>query len=289
MAGPKLAPMRSLRIWVVLLLASLVLAGCGVRSAYNNLDWLLMRWINGQISLNTEQELSVRSALDDKLMWHCRSELPLYADFLRAVQSDVANDRLDAERFMTHGEQVADFGRRLLERARPDIIELLASLDDEQLAGLRESFAERNQEILEEAESLSDAERQRSQVQGMERGMRRFAGRVTPQQRERLEQWASSLKPTAEPSLAQRLAWQERFFEALELRSDRSRFDPQMAALLEPGADWSEDYRALMEYNRQQTVEALADVHALAPERQLRRLQNRLSGWADDFDRLSCG
>jgi hypothetical protein len=281
--------MRAFKIWILLLLASLVLAGCGVRSAYNNLDWLLMRWINGQISLNADQELSVRTALDDKLLWHCRSELPLYAEFLRGVESDVAANRLDAERFMAHGEQLAEFGRRLLERARPDIIELFASLDDEQVAALREGFDERNEELREQAESLSESERQRQQVEGMERGMRRFAGRITADQRARLEQWAASLEPTAEATLAQRLDWQSRFFETLALRADRGNFDPQMAALLEPGADWSDEYRALMEYNRQQTVEALADVHALAPERQLRRLQNRLSGWADDFDRLSCG
>lgn len=277
-----------IRFWALLLLTVVLLAGCGVRSAYNNLDWLMMRWVNGQVSLDADQELAVRTALDDTLFWHCQTELPLYADFLRSIEDDVANQRLDADRFLAHGEQLAVFGRRLMEQARPDLIELMASLDDDQIEELRQGFEERNEEIREESIDVSEAERQSNQVRGMERGMRRFGGRITEEQRERLEQWAAALEPSADASMAQRQRWQARFFEALAVRDDRAEFETRMTPLLEPGAHWSDDYRSLMETNRLITVEALADVHALAPPRQLRRLQSRLSGWADDFDGLTC-
>ncbi len=275
------------RIFLVALLA-LVLAGCGVRSAYNNLDWLMMRWINNQLSLTSEQELAVRTALDEKLEWHCSTQLPLYVDFLRALERDVAAEAIDVETLGGHGERVAEFGRELALRARPDIIEFLAGLNDGQIDDLRESYSERNEEIISESIEVSDAERQANQVRGMERGMRRFAGRPSAVQRERLEQWASELKPTAELSLEQRKAWQQEFFDALAMRADNGAFEPRMTALLEPGSTWSDEFRQRMEYNRERTLEAIADINALATPRQANRLRSRLDSLASDFERLTC-
>lgn len=278
---------HSIRLFSIVLLA-VVLAGCGVRSAYNNLDWLVMRWVNQQISLDAGQELMVRSALEDQLAWHCESQLPEYVAFLEGIERDVANGQLDADQLREHGEQLAAFGRDLLQQARPDILELLASLSNEQIDELRVGFEERNEELAEELAEQSPDGQQTNRVQGMERGMRRFVGRLTPEQRSRLESWAASLKPTTEENMANRTDWQARFFSALDLREDRAVFDPTMGSLLEPGTDWSDEYRATMEFNRDQTLQALADIHSMAPDRQLRRLQSRLSGWANDFERLSC-
>ena len=275
------------KILIVVLLA-LIVAGCGVRSAYNNLDWLMMRWINNQVSLDAEQELAVRTALDEKLLWHCSSQLPQYVSFLRAVDSDVADEAINVEVLRGHGEQLAAFGRELAERAQPDIVEFLASLNDEQIVALRASFDERNEEIIEESIEVTAAERQANQVQAMERGMRRFSGRPSMLQRERLKQWAAELKSTAEMSLEQRLAWQDEFFDALALRSDNGAFESRMQALLEPGATWSDEFRQRMEYNRERTLEAIVDVHALSSPRQISRLRSRLDSLASDFERLIC-
>ncbi|MCC5864451.1 MAG: hypothetical protein JJU31_04990 [Wenzhouxiangella sp.] len=278
---------RLTRLIAVALLA-LILAGCGVRGAYNNLDWLMMRWINGQVSLSSEQELAVRTALDDKLQWHCSTQLPMYVAFLRAVESDVQGDNIDLDQLRSHGEQLAAFGRALAERARPDVIDFLAGLSDDQVNGLRESFAERNEEIIAESIEVSEGERQANQVSAMERGMRRFAGRPSAVQRERLERWAAELQPTAELSLTQRLAWQDSFFDALEIRSDNGAFSARMADLLEPGATWSDEFRHRMEYNRERTLEAIVDIHQLSSPRQINRLRSRLDSLASDFQRLSC-
>lgn len=278
---------RLTRLIAVALLA-LILAGCGIRGAYNNLDWLMMRWINGQVSLTSEQELAVRTALDDKLQWHCSTQLPMYVAFLRAVESDVQGDNIDLDQLRSHGEQLAAFGRALAERARPDVIDFLAVLSDDQIDGLRQSFAERNEEIIAESIEVSEEERQANQVSAMERGMRRFAGRPSAVQRERLERWAAELQPTAELSLAQRLAWQDSFFDALEVRSDNGTFSARMADLLEPGAAWSDEFRRRMEYNRERTLEAMVDIHQLSSPRQINRLRSRLDSLASDFQRLSC-
>jgi len=100
--------------YVLIVALALALTGCGVRTAYNNLDWLIMRWVNKQVSLDNEQELLFRTALDEQLRWHCASQLPDYVSFLNTVDQDLTAGRLDAERLKSHAETLAGFGRQLL-------------------------------------------------------------------------------------------------------------------------------------------------------------------------------
>jgi hypothetical protein len=276
------------RLFLIVALA-LVLGACGVRSAYNNLDWLTMRWLNDQVSLNSEQQLAARQALSDQLSWHCASELPQYVQFLQRLEADVVADQITVARLTEHGEQLAIFMRRLAAEARPAIMDLLASLNDDQVAELVEGFREGNKEYFEQTIEVSAEVRQQDQVEGMVRGMPRFTGRPTAQQRQRLEQWAGELQPTAQMKLAQRERWQADFIEALSLRHNRAKFDPRMETLLTFGSGWSDEYRSFMEYNRGRTLEAMVDLLAMAPERQTNRFRSRLNSLASDFERLSCG
>jgi len=275
------------RLLLLLLLVGL-LAGCGVKTAYNNADWLAMRWINDRVSLTAEQERAVEAALDQHLAWHCASELPAYADFLQEVKSDIARNRITPATLDAHGERASEFGQRLLARVRPSLIELLASLNDEQVDELIESFEERNLESAEEAER-SIAAIQRDRAASMEKGMRRFTGRLTREQRDGLQSWSAELEPTASLALQRRLEWQERFAEALAIRHQRPAFESAMTELL--NADNS-DSRALdtrRNANRERTLQTLVELHRISPERQVRRLQRRLDDLAEDLTQLSCG
>ncbi len=281
--------MTGLARLIFIALLALILGACGVRSAYNNLDWLTMRWLNDQISLSSEQQLAARQAIADQLSWHCASELPQYAEFLQRIEADVATDQFTVARLTEHGEQLATFARRFATEARPAITDLLASLDDDQVEEILEGFRDGNEEYREQTVDISAEQRREDQAEGMIRGMRRFAGRPTTQQRERLGQWAAELQPTAELNLAQRQRWQARFGEALQIRHDRPEFDQRMETLLTPGSGWSDEYRTIMEYNRNRTLEAIVDLHNMAPERQINRFRSRLDSLASDFERLSCG
>lgn len=278
------------RILCLFCLAAIV-SGCGVRSAYNNLDWLAMRWLNQQISLNAEQELMARDAIDRKLAWHCESELPAYIEFIERVDSDVASDKISVARLEDYGEQIAEFGRRLLDRARPSVIELLTSLSDEQVEEIAAGISERNEELIEEAQATPE-ERREQRVESMERGMRRFLGRLSSAQRTRLEQWASELQPTLEFDRARREARDQRFLEALEVRRDEAEFVERMGALFDQQSSDSDAVPSVYEqrsaHNRARTLEALVDIHRLADRRQINRLRDRLDDLADDFRDLSC-
>lgn len=277
----------SIRLLAVSLLAAL-LAGCGVKTAYNNADWLLMRWVDNRVSLTDAQERELRVSIEAILAWHCDSELPEYAAFLQQVDADVVAGRIDENTLEAYGERVSDFGRRLLERIRPSLIDLLASLDDEQVAELVASFEERNLELAEEAETYAEAAAVTERAEGMEKGMRRFSGRLTDKQRGRLRSWAAGLHETAGMALKQRLQWQAEFHRAMDLRRDRDRFEAAMVELLQPGRFTSETLEQRRAHNRARTIETVVDIHGMAPAHQIERLRDNLTDFSDDLQQLSC-
>ncbi len=274
----------------ILVLAAVVCiaTGCGVKTAYNNADWLVMRWVNDRVSLTAEQERTVRDALEEHLQWHCANEVSAYSGFLRGVDRDVAAGRITATTLTEYNEQISEFGRRILIRVRPSLLDLLASLNDEQVDELLASFEERNGELREEA-AMPQAERRRERVDAMSKGMRRFSGRPTEAQRERIEAWAASLAPTAELALEEELAWQARFREALSLRHDRAAFEQSMSRLMDPESGGSDRYRALRAGNREKTQQVIVDLHRMAGQRQVERFRDRLADWSTDLEELSCG
>lgn len=275
------------RILIVIALAGVV-TGCGVRLAYNNIDWLVMRWVDRQVTLEPGQDLAFRQALDNRMQWHCASELPDYVSFVRALEHDINENEVTVERLMVHGEQLSKLGERLLTGLQPAVIELLASLNDEQVAEILEGVDKRIADLREEAYGISEQQRRQDTVDSMERTLRRLLGQVTEGQYERLQQWAAELEPTAELALSQRIAWRQRFARALDYRHDPEIFSELASALLTPGADWSDEFEARMAFNSRRTIEAMVDIHHMASERQFRRLRSRLNSLANSFRRLSC-
>jgi hypothetical protein len=275
---------RALAFLAIVLLAT----ACGVKTAYNNADWLVMRWIEDRVTLTDDQESAVRQALQEHLDWHCSSELADYSAFLLAVDRDVTSDRVTMETLAGYDDRVREFGRRLLRQLEPTLIDLLAGLNDEQVDELMASFDERNRELAEEAE-LTEEERREARVEAVIKGMRRFNARPTTEQQQRIEAWAAALYPTAEAALRRRLDWQARFRGALAVRSDRAAFERAMSDLLSTGPAGSDDVRDRRLANRASTQRMIVDLHRMGRQRQVERLSDKLSDWANDLEQLSCG
>ena len=280
--------MNALTKLSVLVLLLIGLSGCGVRVAYNNLDWLIVRWVNQQVSLDAQQEQMLRSWLDEELAWHCATQLPSYRSLVDQMRVDLVAGRLDSQRLTEYGEAIAVFGRTLTERSLPLLTELAASLSDEQVTQVLAAFDERTEEVRVRVEEESAEALVKERAESMERSLRRLMGRANADQRQRLRVWAESVTPTETYHLRQRLYWQDRLAAALERRDDERFLAAEMAALMRPESAWSAEYQAAMETNRALTLAALEDVVELADARHINRASARLTSLRDDFRRLSC-
>jgi hypothetical protein len=277
----------ALRLLLILILV-LATSACGVRLAYYHLDWLAMRWVNKQVTLNPVQEMTFRDALEDKLDWHCRSELPRYVPFLESMADMLQAERVTVGEIEALGERAADFGQRLVDRAMPSVVELFASLDDAQVEELLASIDERNREFREERIDADAAQRRADRIESMQRSLKRFIGSTSDAQNDRLVDWADSLLYVAPRMHSHQQQWRDKLAALLASRNDVETFGPALAALFQPAGDWPNDFRAVMAVNRQRTLAMLVDIHASLSPRQKRRLLSRLNSLSRDFERLSC-
>ena len=279
---------QTIQLLMVALLTLTLTAGCAVRLAYNNLDWLTIRWVNQQVNLDGQQERQLRVALGETLEWHCATQLPEYASLLRDMEAALNNNAIDAETLEAYGTIISAWGNDILERSRPSIVDLLASLDNEQIAFIRERFEEENTTLRERIGEPNQQALVEERARSAARSVRRAMGSSNGLQRQRIMEWAQVMQPIEAYQLAQSLIWQQRLLAVLEGDRQRPEFDQHINALFEPGADWSDEFRALMESNRGLTLDMMVDVLDLADERQRERLNRRLQSFARDFERLSC-
>lgn len=271
-----------------LLLMLSLLVGCSTRLAYNNLDWLAVRWVDQQVALHETQRVLLRKTIEEQQAWHCATQLDDYRSWIEQLRLDLLARRLDQQRLADHGDRLAEFGRALAERIQPLLVELAMSLDDEQVDIVVLALDERIARLREEIGSRSDEQWMFDRVQGMERRLQRFMGSINPDQRERLERWAADLNPTHSDQLTQRLYWRERIAAALDRREEREFLDAEISALLQADSVWPNGYRQAIEANRQLTLEALEDILGLTEPTQRDRISARLSRLEKNLERLSC-
>ncbi|MEM1081280.1 MAG: DUF6279 family lipoprotein [Pseudomonadota bacterium] len=278
----------------ILVLAGLIilLVGCGVRTAYNNVDWLALRWLNDQIDLSDEQERLARRAIERKLAWHCANELPDYIDLIEQIDRDVASGSINANTLDGYGQTISAFGRRLLDQAQPGLIELMASLDDAQVERIINDIESRNAELGTEQDQTTPEQRRKDRVDDLARNLRRLLGRLNAEQNNRLEQWALDRQPTRAFERQRRESRDQRFIEAMAVRNDTIEFEQRMNALFQPESTHANAAPTLAQqataHNRDNLLIALADVYALADDRQIRKLRKRLEDLAEDFQAVSC-
>lgn len=279
---------RETRILGVALVA-LLLCACATRMAYTNLDWFLMRSIDGLVSLEDMQRDQVRQSIEDLLGWHCATQLPAYVEWLGELEAQSRAGTLTAADLEHHAARVEEFWQAVVRQSWPVVADWLAGLNDKQVGELFESFSERNREIREEYLEPEAAEVHRKRVREMERSLQRFFGWLDPDQRRRVEAWSLALKLFAPHWLENRLNWQASLAEALKLRHDRAAFDAAAEAMLSDlRYGWSDEYRRVWGYNQRQFLELVADVHEMASDRQRMRFRGRLASLSRDFERLAC-
>ena len=87
--------LRRLKLLMVLLTLSLVLAGCNrVGLAYRNLDVIIPWTLNDYLDMNAGQKSWFNDTLKEHLAWHCTTQLPGYLDWLDRLQQMVDSNQV---------------------------------------------------------------------------------------------------------------------------------------------------------------------------------------------------
>jgi hypothetical protein len=274
---------------LLLALALVAAAGCATPFLYERADRFAHRWVDGHVELGPEQRSRLERDLSSLHEWHRREQLPQYAEWLRTLAHRLDQaEPLSGEELRAHGETLGAFWRTLAGEAKPVLVTVGTTLDDTQVEALLVSLREQRETEFEAARRRSQSWQEQRRARSMERFLRRWAGRLLPEQRAAVLTWSASLEPSLEATHRNRLGWIDALEQALERRDDEDHLLAAAGVLfVRPAERWSPDYAALVERNAAKSTAFLAEFLDGLEPRQRARAVARLERLAAEFEALS--
>lgn len=277
-----------LRTFFILLACSL-LAGCGLRFAYQQLDRLVPWYVSDYVTLDDAQREALDTLLAPRLAWHCQTQLPVYRDWLERVSDTLDQALVSAAELAPLGAEAEALWRTLGLALVPDLTPLLATLSDAQVNEILRALDQKNRELRREHLDISLEEQLAKRIKRMEKQLGRWTGRLNAEQHAAVTAWAKNVRPTTAEWIAQRKAWRQRLGDALAVRTDPTRLEAQLRPLLaNPDAHWPAAHRADVEFNRSLTLQLIAEVHTLSPTAQRAHIANEIESVRNQIDQLAC-
>jgi hypothetical protein len=267
----------------VLLCLSCLIACSGTTFVYNRLDTILPWYVDDYVDLNGRQQDQLDEILEPFLRWHRQQELPQYVALLNEVDTTLDKPVTPEQLAQIYsGMEVAWL--RLERESLDGLLELGASLTDEQVAEFLGYLWERQEEYEEEYLTRDEPEYREESYDSFADTLRDYLGRLTPQQRERLRQASTALERSDEVWLQERAASLQRLSVLLERQPGWQ--DKVREAVAGRSETTSEDYLQVYEHNLDVIFAAVADVLNSRSESQDRHLRAELADLRDDLQTL---
>jgi len=270
----------------ILLFSIFILFGCNVKTAYNQLDWMIPWLINNFIPLNNEQYTLLDDQLETILAWHRSTQIPVYVDTLRKIIYDVkyglSNDNLE---YVINLFQI--FKDDFIEYVQPEIVTFLETLTDAQIEILFHSFDKNNEEYKAEKVDPPDSEIRETIADEMKENIQKIFGSITENQERIIRNWSLQQKLIGEEELAEKIAWQVLFKNTLDFRHNKYLFKEFFDFLLKsndtvrPAA-----YQAKLDYNQELMKEMLLLLDYSMTDEQRQFLINKMTKIADQLEEL---
>ena len=176
------------------------MAGCGPRYIYPHLNWLVPWYVSDYISLDATQKNMLQKRLLKQLDWHCRTQLPTYAEMLRTIGREFANadQAVDFSKIRSYSLKLMKLWRELMQQIGPDITDILIIASDEQIDELFDNLAKQNREYSKENVDLPPAELSENRQKRMHKRLKYWITAPTTEQKEVISSWSKQMVPKSE-------------------------------------------------------------------------------------------
>lgn len=211
-ASSKSAPRNRFRSSIIAALALALCAlvtGCSLlKIGYGQASPLAFRWLDGYVDFDDAQSLRVRTALDEALRWHRRTQLPDYVELLVRAEGETLGG-VSPERMCAWGRDVRDRGDVLLQYALPTVVEVALTLSPAQIRNIEKRQAKTNAEWRDDHLQRDRDKRRRAEVKREIERAEEFYGDLDDSQRALIVRSVAASPYDAELSYAERLARQQ--------------------------------------------------------------------------------
>ncbi len=196
-----------------------LLSGCStVKIAYNNTDYLLLRYTDGYLDLTSDQKAYLRERLSERLEEHRRDELVQLVGFLKTFNTYAA-DGLSTQEVDVLVAAITPLYRTTVTKTVPVFSRVLASLSDEQIGHLAEKMQSANRDYREKYLDISRAERVSSRTERTIDRIEKWTGALTPDQRFTVTEMTKRWPDAALDWYKYRRARQQELLELLRSRA----------------------------------------------------------------------
>jgi len=271
----------------IAILCIFLTACSATRFAYNQLDWIVVWYLNGYFSLDEVQEEQLRDAVVRNLDWHRRNQLPEYAAYLRQLERD-ATEGVTAEVLELRFERAIEFWDAAIEHMLPDVSAFFQSLSDAQVDEFIDNLEEHNKELWEEYAGETPEERGERRERAAFKGFKRVIGRLTDDQKQLIRSYLANMHDVSEDWIASRRRWQQAFADLVKERPSEPEFSVRLARLmLDPNQTDDPDYRNKADENRRVFIDMTVALSGVLTDEQRQRFAERMLDYARDFEVLS--
>ncbi|MGE1152618.1 DUF6279 family lipoprotein [Pseudomonas kitaguniensis] len=281
--------LRRLKLLLVLMTLSLVLAGCNrVGLAYRNLDVIIPWTLNDYLDMNAGQKSWFNDKLKEHLAWHCTTQLPGYLDWLDRLQQMVDNNQVtDAAlqaRTVEAKQAIADVAREIT----PSATQLLQGLDDQQVKEMNEALAKDLRKRQDEYLKPPLPQQIKERAERMSKRLDAWMGPLSASQQNRVTAWSIALGDQNTAWIGNRAHWQAQFIAAVQQRQSAGFAQKIEQLLVDRESLWTPDYRAAYAQTETAARGLIVDLMAESTAQQRLKLTQKIDSVRSDFKALKC-
>ncbi|MCJ7957790.1 MAG: DUF6279 family lipoprotein [Pseudomonas sp.] len=281
--------LRRLKLLVVLLTLSLVLAGCNrVGLAYRNLDVIIPWTLSDYLDMNAGQKSWFNDTLKEHLAWHCTTQLPGYLDWLDRLQQMVDNNQVTDAALQTRTVEAKQAIAEVAREITPSAIQLLQGLDDQQVKEMSDALAKDLRKRQDEYLKPPLAQQIKERAQRMSKRLDAWIGPLSASQQNRVTAWSIALGEQNQEWIGNRARWQAQFIAAVQQRKSADFPQKMQQLLVDRESLWTPEYKAA--YARTETAarSLIVDLMAKSTPQQRMKLTQKIDGVRSDFKALKC-
>ncbi|MEX5626520.1 DUF6279 family lipoprotein [Pseudomonas marginalis] len=281
--------LRRLKLLVVFLTLSLVLAGCNrVGLAYRNLDVIIPWTLNDYLDMNAGQKSWFNDKLKDHLAWHCTTQLPGYLDWLDRLQAMVKSNQVTDAALQTRTVEAKQAIAEVAREITPSAIELLQGLDDQQVNDMNDALAKDLRKRQDEYLKPPLAKQIQDRAERMSKRLDAWMGPLSDSQKNRVMAWSISLGEQNEQWIGNRAHWQAQFIDAVQQRHSADFPQKIQQLLVDRESLWTPEYRAAYAQTEAAARSLIIDIMADSSVPQRLKLTQKIDKVRSDFQALKC-
>jgi hypothetical protein len=280
-----------MRSFLISLLTLLLITACGPRWYYHQLDWMIPWYVDDYLALDSDQRSALENRLARQLDWHCRTQLPGYAAFLRSVGQEfkAPGKTVTRKQFAYHLETLKRYWKDLMARIGPDVADILITASDDQI---EELFRNIEKDNLERQRTYVDPpahEIVQNRSNRMVDRLEKWIGNLTSAQYAAVGEWSQDTGANTDQWFANRRGTQQAFRNLIATRALDPDFKEKFTALLVlPEVVRTKAYQERLDRNIALMLDLLTEIEKTLTDAQRAHLLAYLESLAEDFDVLAC-